>query len=192
MTVKLILYVIIGAIVVIDFILLIKLMEYAACVLIRHQPPLVPSNHRLRMAAIKEIKNHCATARRICEIGSGYGGFARQIARRTPNAQVYGLENMPVSAMVSKIGDMFTPNCRTVWTDAFDYIEKNAPFDIAVAYLGPRATECVGVHRDKFKVLVSLCFPLANIKPTKVIDVDGGYTIYNRKKYPHRIYVYHF
>ncbi len=45
--------------------------------------------------------------KKICELGSGFGGLARVIARNT-KADVYALENMPFAAFMSKIIDILS------------------------------------------------------------------------------------
>ena len=63
---------------------------YCACV--RHQPPFVASPDLSRKLVVSEIIKNYTNAKNICEIGSGFGGLARAVARNT-NANVYALEN---------------------------------------------------------------------------------------------------
>lgn len=157
---------------------------------IRHKIPLVPSTGRLRRAAINEIRTNFPGARTAVDIGSGYGGLARMIARRC-KMDVIGLENMPFAAIVSKIKDRITfSRNKTIWCDAFDYMRNHDKFDIAVAYMGPGFNEELYKYTDHFDVLITLVIPAANLTPTRIITLPRGYTRYGLKKYPHRLYVY--
>jgi len=145
------------------------------------------------MAVVKEILTHYGTASNICEIGSGHGGLARYIACQC-GVRVTAIENMPFSVLVSKIADVFCMGkCHTVWADAFEWLESvRAPMDIAVAYLGPVSTARLADYSDKFNVLISLDFKIPGMIPVRTIDVGGGYTLYRKQKYPHRLFVYQF
>ena len=187
-------YALLAAVVIFDLYLGIKLFEYIYCASIRHQPPLVASNNYERQLVVEQIKTKYPKAKNICEIGSGFGGLARAIARNT-KANVCALENMPFSAFVSRTADRLShcKNNKTIWCDAFAYLDNtDMKFDVAIAYLGPTATPMIQKYKDKIKVLISLDFEIKNLKPKHVIDMGHGYTIYKRIKYPHRLFIYEF
>lgn len=169
--------------------------EYAYCTSIKKQPPLVASCPRLRQSVVEQILKHYSKSKNICEIGSGFGGLARAVARNT-DADVYALENMPYSALVSKICDVMTgcKNNHTIWCDAFEYLKNtDCYFDVALAYMGPTATPLIQNYKNKIGVLISLDFEIKGLRPIRVVDLsDCGYVVYNRVKYPHRLYVYRF
>jgi 16S rRNA A1518/A1519 N6-dimethyltransferase RsmA/KsgA/DIM1 with predicted DNA glycosylase/AP lyase activity len=156
-----------------------------------NQPPLVGSNNSLRRLVINQIKIYYGNAKNICEIGSGFGGLARDIANNT-NANVYALENMPFTAGVSKFFDFITgARSKTIWCDAFDWLNNTDKIiDVAVAYLGPSFTKKLLKYKRKIRVIISLDFEIKNMKPTRVINLGYGYTLYNHKKYPHRVFIY--
>ena len=156
--------------------------------------PYVHSVGWLRRAVVADINAHYPHAATAVEIGSGYGGMARKMARQC-GLRVVALENMPMSAALSKCGDWITrANCRTHWCDAFDYLSRCETFDIAVAYLGPGEYERVAGYHDKFRVLITMDAPVAGLTPVRVVDVGHGYTRYalGRVKMPHRLFVYEF
>lgn len=186
-------YLLIAAFVVLDLWLGIKLFEYIYCAFIRHQPPFVPANEKMRRAVAGEILAHYPNAKTVVEVGSGHGYLARHIARRC-KVRVFALENMPFSVFMSKIWGMFGAwRCKTVWCDAFEWMDnRKEPIDIAVAYLGPEMTTRLKEYNDKFEVLMSLDFELPDEDPVRTIDLGPGYTRYLGKKYPHRLYVYEF
>ena len=48
-------------------------------------------------------------------------------------------------------------------------------------------------YKNKIRVLISLDFEIKGLNPVRVIDLSkNGYTLYNRVKYPHRLFVYNF
>lgn len=164
-------------------------VEHVICH-IRRQIPLVPSTHGLRRAVITEIQTHYPQMRTACDIGSGYGGLARMIARQC-NMDVVGLENMPFAAMVSNVADRITrTRSKTVWCDAFEYLAGTNRVDIAVAYMGPGFNEELYKYADKFQVLITMVIPAEGLTPTRVITLPHGYTRYSGKKYPHKLFVY--
>lgn len=171
--------------------LAIKFIEYIYCVHVKNQPPLVGSSRDLHRLVINQIKTYYDNAKNICEIGSGFGGLARDIANNTA-ADVWALENMPFTAGVSKFLDfMMGARSKTIWCDAFDWLNKtDKKIDVAVAYLGPSFTKKLLKYKHKICVIISLDFEIKGKKPTRVIDLGHGYTLYNHKKYPHRVFVY--
>ncbi len=187
-------YILLIIFIIADAFLAFKFFEYVYCAHIRKQAPLVPSNQVLRQYVIDQILTKYPKSKNICEIGSGFGGLARDIARKC-NKSVYALENMPFSAFISKTADIFThcKNNRTIWCDAFKFLDNtNINFDIAIAYLGPKLTPKLYKYKDKIKVLISLDFEIPDIKPKRIIDLDCGSVIYGGKKYPHKILIYEF
>ena len=175
------------------FFYVLFIIEQAYTVFFRRQVPFVPSNGKLRKLVIREIKNNYQNAKLICEVGSGFGGFARSVARNT-NAKVFALENMPYKVLFSKILDWLSGcNNKTIWCDAYKYLgDTKQKFDIAVAYLTPADVTRLLKYKNKIKVLISLDFEIDNMQPNKIISGAYGYTYLNGKKYPHKAYVYEF
>ncbi len=178
-----------------DIFLAITFIEYRYCADIRHQPPLVSSARHLRRNTIEQIVKYYNKSKNICEIGSGFGGLARAVAKQT-KANVYALENMPFSAFISKTCDLLSgcKNNHTIWCDAFEYLAKtNKKFDVAIAYLGPTSTGKIQKYKNKVRVLISLAFEIKDLEPARVIDLsEYGFTVYNKIKYPHKLFIYEF
>lgn len=171
------------------------ILQYLYCAMFTKQPPFVRTVKKEQGILIKEICSRYKNAKYICEIGAGLGGFARNIARNVPSAKVVGIENMFLNILCAKALDFFIgpKNYQTVYADAFDYLEKtNIKFDVAVAYLSPDFIDKLMLYKEKFNVLISVDFYASGVKPSKVIEVGNGYTKYNKKKYPHRLYIYKF
>lgn len=192
---QIIIYTVIIIMCIFDIYLAIRLIEYIYCASIKHQPPLIASTNCLRRSVIEQIIKHYPESKTICEIGSGFGGLARAVAKKT-NADVYALENMHFSAFVSKTCDLLfrRQNNHTILCDAFEYLERtNKQFDVAIAYLGPTLTKKIQQYKNKIKVLISLDFEIKDLEPAHVIDLSKhGYTIYKRIKYPHKLFIYEF
>lgn len=175
-----------------DIFLFFKNIEYAYCAFVRHQPPFVPSNKYLRRATGDVVCNNYPCAKLVCEIGSGFGGLSRYIARRC-NCNVIALENMMFSSFVSWCGDLFCRQSRTIRCDALKYMKNtDKHFDIAVAYLGPKLTPVLSEYKDKFSVLITFDFEIPEMRPVRIIDVGHGVTQYKGVPYPHRLFVYEF
>lgn len=189
MQVPILFYLISGIITVLVLFLFLDSVEQVICH-IRRKIPLVPSTRRLRRAVVDEINTHFSDLHTVVDIGSGYGGMARMIERRCHMSTV-GLENMPFAVIVSKIKDFITfSRNKTIWCDAFEYLDKFDGFDIAVAYMGPGFNEDLYKYQHKFKVLITLVIPADNMTPTRVITLPRGHTRYGRHQYPHKLYVY--
>ena len=170
----------------------IYLLEYYVAIFVYHQPPYVSTTKKNQKKLVQYINEHYPNAKYICEIGSGYGRMARYIGKHT-NANVIALENMPISAFFSKTADLFQNKSKTIKCDAFEYLKNtDKKFDVAVAYLSPRYTTELSKFKNKFKVLISLDFESECMKPTETIDAGPGYTLYDNKKYPHKIFIYEF
>lgn len=157
---------------------------------IRRKIPLVPSTQRLRRAVVNEIQTNFPNMHTAVDIGSGYGGLARMIARRC-KMDVSALENMPFAAIVSKIKDCITfSRNKTIWCDAFEYLRNCDGFDIAVAYMGPGFNEDLYKYADKFQVLITLVIPADGLTPTRIVTLPRGRTRYGRHLYQHKLYIY--
>ena len=194
MLIYIIIYTLLIALILVNIFIWVKLFEFIYCAHIRHQPPLVSSTKTAQKNIIKQINTKYPNAKNICEVGSGFGGLARAIARDT-NSNVYALENMPFSAFISITMDkiLHCKRNKTIWCDAFKFLDNTKiNFDIAVAYLGPTATPKIHKYKNKIKVLISQDFEIKNLVPKYVINLGKGYTIYNKKKYPHRLFIYEF
>lgn len=158
----------------------------------RKQIPWVASNKNMRNALVREINANYPNMKTACDIGSGCGGLARQIAREC-NLKVWALESMLRPALFSKIADLFAQgDSKTVWCDAFDYILNSEGFDLAVAYLGPEVNPRLATLKNKIKILITLDVPVAGLTPVREISVPGGWTRYGREKYPNKLFVYKF
>lgn len=173
---------------------IIRSLEYICAAVFKRQIPFVASDMKLRMAVVNEIKNNYPEYKTLCEIGAGYGGMARAVARKC-NMSVWALENMPFTYAVARVSDIVlcARNVKTLRVDAFKWLmEYDGLFDVGVAYLGPGVNDKLLNYRDKFKTLFVLDVPISDIVPTRVVEIGGGYTRYGRRKYPHRLFVYEF
>ena len=172
---------------------IIQNIERALCVFRFHQIPFVPSADALRRAVVNEIRAHYPNAKTVMEIGAGYGGLARKIARGT-NMTVYAVENMPFSFAVLRIFNhiLRVHNCIAVHADAFKYIRKmRRHIDIGIAYLGPGINDKLQPYAKKFRVLITLDAPIRGLKPTRIVDLSRyGATRWNGVIYPHKLFIY--
>ena len=190
------LYAIVCALIIVLFVAelfyLITLIQRVISVHILHKVPIVSSTRCLRRAVVRAINQHYPDARTAYEIGSGYGGLARKMARRC-GLNVTALEYMPVCAWVSHMLDRITfANSKTVRCDAFKYLETAKHVDIAVSYMGPADNDLIIKMHNRFDVLILVDVPVKHTKPTRVIDIGYGGTKIGTTYYPHKLYVYEF
>ncbi len=168
-------------------------IEYLWCVYIKDQVPFVGASRVQKKAVAKYINDNYPNAQNIVECGSGHGGLARYIARKT-NTNVIGLENGPFCVFLSRFFSLFCrANFQTINTDMFEYLDNTKNnFDVAIAYLGPSVTPLLQKYDKKIKVLISLNFEVPNLKPVRIVDLKKGFVLYNYKKYPHKLFIYEF
>ena len=171
----------------------VKFIEYSWNVIVSKTPPFVPANSIERAAVAQQINMFYPHAKTVLELGSGYGGLVRYIARHT-SAHVVGVERMPGTALISWVLDkLYRGNSRTVWGNIYQYLEyMHGQADIAVAYMGPEVMAGLVRYANKFNVLISVDFEIPEIKTVRVVDVCDGCTRYRGKKYPHRLFIYEF
>jgi hypothetical protein len=163
---------VIMSITVVVLLLLIVILGEFVYLKFSHQAPMIPSSHYLRQAVVTEINTHYKQLVSVLDIGSGYGGLARQISRECPEKSVVAVEKMLFTALCSKMIDRVSrTTSRTIRRDAFDYIEESPGFDIGVAYLFPSMMPAVATVRHKFKVLIVLDFPLPYVTPSRKVKL---------------------
>ena len=150
------------------------------------------SSKYLRRALVNEIDKHFPHATSLCDIGAGYGGLARYVAKHR-KISVVALENMPFTITVARIINFITRSrVQIIKCDAFEYLKTSPRFDIGVAYLGPNVNHRLAEYVDKFNVIITFDVPIDGLKPTRIIDVGHGNTRYGFHKYPHKLFIYDF
>ena len=170
-----------------------RFIEYVYCAFIIKQPTNVASSKWMMREVVKQINTYYGNAKNICDIGSGFGFMARFVARHT-KANVIGLENVRFSARVSDILNLFYfGKVKTIRCDAYKYLEKTKKiFDVGIAYLGPKEVQKLKKYKQKMRVLICLDFEIHGLNPVRIIDVGHGFTYFNHKKYPHKLFIYEF
>ena len=171
--------------------LLIYVAERWYSVRIKHQYPPVSCRARHACALVADIRKNYPNAKTVVDIGAGFGRLARAIANGT-GANVYAIENMPVSVRIAKFMKFITRARRIgiVYADAFEYI-PGKKFDIGIAYLGPDMNARLRDLMPCFRVMITLDAEIPGIRPTRIIDIPGGYTYYHHiGRFPNRLYIY--
>ena len=186
-----IMYFIVCLIFIVELYVFVYGAEYMWCVF-HNQIPYVHSSKYLRRAVVSEIKKHFPDATSACDIGAGYGGLARYIARHC-DMSVVALENMPFTVTIARIKNFITHSgIQIIKCDAFEYLKSSPHFSIGVAYLGPSINYRLAEYKKQFDAIITLDVPIEKLKPTRIIDVGHGSTRYGRHKYPHKLFVYDF
>ncbi|MBO7643063.1 MAG: class I SAM-dependent methyltransferase [Alphaproteobacteria bacterium] len=175
----------------VELYIFVSAAEYFWCIF-HNQIPYVASSKYLRRALVNEIDKHFPHATSLCDIGAGYGGLARYVAKHR-KISVVALENMPFTITVARIINFITRSrVQIIKCDAFEYLKTSPRFDIGVAYLGPNVNHRLAEYVDKFNVIITFDVPIDGLKPTRIIDVGHGNTRYGFHKYPHKLFIYDF
>ncbi|MCL2737641.1 MAG: class I SAM-dependent methyltransferase [Alphaproteobacteria bacterium] len=177
-----------GALAILLFVIYIALIVMAVEALfvpLFDVPPKVPSQKKMRNVIMAEIHKNFPDAKTIIDIGSGWGGMAMRAAREFPHADAVGIELMPLPFCCATVSRCLLgpKNCRFAFGNAVRFI-KDKKFDIAVCYSGPELMKAIEPHRDNFKVVLSIDFPLPNIAPSRTV------TLHKDRMGQHVLYVY--
>ena len=152
---------------------------------IKGRAPEIPSTIKQRMAVVKQIHKFAPNAKTIIDIGSGWGTMVRTVAKKNKHAKVIGVEIMPLPYIYSLIRSVFVRNAKFVRADAFKYINKdNKKFDVGITYLLTPEMRNVQKVLSHFDVLISVDFPLPDVKPTQKIKIHRDFLA------QHWLYVY--
>jgi len=137
--------------------------------------PEVPSSTKLRNAVVSEIRARYPDAKTVIDIGSGWGGMTRRIACEFSGASVTGIELMPLSFGCSALAKLFAgpANAKFVIGDAIKFIKNSDGFDVGVCYCGTALMKDIPSLSDKFKLIISLDFPIPNVRPIKIIKLHN-------------------
>ncbi|MDR1361001.1 MAG: class I SAM-dependent methyltransferase [Rickettsiales bacterium] len=166
-----------------DIVLLAYVAEQVIC-RIKNIAPEVPSSIRLRDAVSAVIRSEMPDAKTILDIGSGWGGMAKHIAREFPKAKVSGIELMTLPFVFSWVGGGFSRRVKFIYGNAFKWLAKfgDRRFDVGITYLLSPEMGDVEKFLSRFRVLVVLDFPLPGVQPAKKIklhkNIMGQHYIY--------------
>ena len=136
----------------------------------------MPSSRRMRGAIIAAIDRY-GSGRHIIDLGSGWGGLARRIARAHPDQQVMAVEHSLVPLLFSRIASVFwlVPNLRHHRTD-FDALTLTSE-TIHVTYISGHAMQRLRrqFERDQPRngVLISCAFAMPGWTPARTVVVRG-------------------
>jgi hypothetical protein len=139
----------------------------------------MPSSGKVVESALRQIKNRPIRNGTVMDLGSGWGTFCFQLAKRLPNATVIGYETSPVpwlySLIVSRLFNF--RNLRFPRKNFFDVPIDRA--DLIVCYL------CTGAMtrlKPKFDrelrpgtTVISSTFAVPGWKPASVVEVNDWY-----------------
>jgi len=149
--------------------------------------PSLASGNKLRDAVIQQILCDSPNAKTIIDIGSGWGGLTREIARKFSNAQVFGAELFPMPYLYSWLRSIFFKNTKFIYGDAFKLLKNtNQNFDIGITYLLPEQMAEVRPFMKRFKTLIAIDFPLPDVVPSRKIKLHKDHLG------QHWIFVYQF
>ena len=160
---------------------------------LRRTAPQLPSQRKLRNAMIAEIRKHYPNAQTAIDIGSGWGGMARRIGKEFPKMRVLGVELMPLAFSFSWVSRLILGprNVRFVRGNVISWLgthheqwatNNESRYDIAVCYSGTALMKALSPMAGRFRVILSLDFPLPGHKPTRTVKLHkdrlGQHTLY--------------
>lgn len=130
--------------------------------------PGIPSVPWMRRAAAEMLTRHAPAARRVVELGSGFGGLAFALARAAPDAHITGMERAAVPHWAARARLAASRRANLAFVHA-DVLEADlAPYDAAVCYLLPGLLARVVPRLAPGTVLISIAFPVEGRAPLEV------------------------
>jgi len=119
------------------------------------------------------------------DMGSGWGAMMRAMGRAFPKAKITGLEFLFAPYIYSVICGIFNQNQKYKLCDMWKYLDKTGEkFDVGVSFLLDIQMGQMEKYMDRFKLFISIDFPLPNMKPYKKIKL-------HRERFAqHWLYVY--
>ncbi|HBH27005.1 MAG TPA: hypothetical protein DDX54_06350 [Rhodospirillaceae bacterium] len=133
--------------------------------------PPVPSLPWLRRNVVRALRRHAPAARKIAELGSGWGGLAFALAQAFPAAQVTGFELSGLPYGFAQARAMIGPPRNIKFRKADFLTQDLSDYDVAVCYLLPRVLRDVPGRLPAGCLLVAAGFPLKGVTPQ---DQIGG------------------
>jgi predicted RNA methylase len=136
----------------------------------------MPTSRHARRALLAHLPED---AKRIFELGSGWGGLAFALSRERPNALIYAYELSPIPWLFSRILQKIKglSNLRIDKKDFLFVPLQEA--DVVICYLCPKIMEKL---KPKFErelkntTIISYCFSLPNWIPEKIIEANEFYS----------------
>lgn len=138
----------------------------------RTQVPLFLSN-RKTAAAVAELLPRNRPAR-LLDLGSGTGSLLRPLAQMRPDCRLEGIESAPAPYALSLLLSRRQPTIALARGDFFGI--SWGGYDLVYAFLSPVPMAAVwrkaSAELSPGAVLVSNSFPVEDVEPEQVIDVD--------------------
>jgi hypothetical protein len=136
----------------------------------------MPSSRAVRRAVVDEVARHPG-CRAIVDLGSGWGGLTKALARAYPDRQVAGYEASLVPYLVSRALARRAGNLRVRRVDFRSL--RPATETLYVCYLSPETMNAVQVFFERARapcVLISVFFAIRGREPDRVVaagDLHG-------------------
>lgn len=151
----------------------------------RGKTPTLTLNLFAQRAIAHYVRTHVTG--RVVDLGSGYGGLARRIARTAPAVQVTGIEWARLPLYWARLWQRLLgpANLAFVRGDLMDYDCRGV--DAVVLFLSPAMMDAVA-HKLRAELapgatVISACFPLPGWQPAKTISVRWSFGV--------KVYIYH-
>jgi len=138
--------------------------------------PLYLSNTTTHAALRAILEREAGEARRVIDLGSGFGGALRAMAEAPRVAEVVGVESAPLPWLVSSLRLARHPRIRirhaSIWS------QRLSDFDVIYAFLSPAPmprlwAKLVREARQPM-LLISNSFAVPDVEPDEVIELDDA------------------
>lgn len=125
----------------------------------------MPSSRKAKRAVVSLVEE----PKVIYELGSGWGGLAKQLAKTFPDSKVLAFELSPIPFFWSKIQSFQVKNL-TIYRR--DFLKEDlTKADTLVCYLYPKGMELVEKKLTN-QTVISNSFALPNRKPSKTLSLN--------------------
>lgn len=129
----------------------------------------------VRWAAIRLLQKHVGDhkVQKIGELGCGWGGMVKLLARRFPQAHITGYEISPAPYVISRLRTCFMRKRVTITRRDF-FTDDLSRYDLIFCYLSPRHMEKLKPQLATLKpgsLIVSCSFPIPGWTPLDSVTV---------------------
>jgi hypothetical protein len=138
--------------------------------------PLYLSNRATIEALLAIADQH--QAKSIVDLGAGFGGMVRGLARNHPETNVIGIENAPLTWLIGFIANRTTSRRRSGaidWRFGSLWQADLGKFDLVYAFLSPEPMpalwEKAKNEMPPGSLLVSNSFPVPDVTPSEIVEL---------------------
>lgn len=127
--------------------------------------PLYLTNHAAEEALLQLLPHRSPL--RFLDVGCGFGGVMQRVAMARPDAEVDGIENAPLSYLISRIRLLGRRSVTLYWGNLWHH--SFSRYDVVYLYLSPAPMAAIGrkAHQEMRpgSLLISHAFTIPDLPP---------------------------